>query len=301
MILLFIILLNNISKTKKEFHKIKVCLCVIAKNEHLYINEFVEYYSKIGYNHIFIYDNNEIDGESYENIIKKYIKKGFVSIINYRGRINNTRPIFDAYKDCYEKNNLKYDWLSFFDMDEFLELKPIGLKIQNFLNNKKFEKCQNIKINWLIFNNPNSLFYENKPLQQRINIADFNSPLNKHIKSTVRGKLIKNYWFNIINPHSSYDNFTACSSSGKIIDSYSPFNEPAEYSYAYLKHYYYKSFEEFCIKIYRGRCDVSVKDSNNFKLGLIKNIYLENRGNKDKLKIMEKIFKTDLNKIKDIQ
>lgn len=283
--------------TKKEFHKIKVCLCVIAKNEHLYINEFVEYYFKIGYNHIFIYDNNDLNGERYETQIKNFIDIGFISIINFRGRNQNTKPIFDAYKDCYEKNNFNYDWLSFFDMDEFLELKPIGIKIQNFLYNEKFKKCQNIKINWLIYNNPNSLFYEDKPLQKRIKLPDFNSTLNKHIKSTVKGKLFKNYWSNIINPHTSYDNFTTCSSSGKIINSNSPFNEPPEYSFAYLKHYYYKSFEEYCIKINRGKCDFSVEKSNEIKLRLIKNIYLLNRKNKDKLKIMEKIFKNNLNKI----
>ena len=35
----------------------KVCLCAIAKNENLYIREFIEHYKKIGYNNIFIYDN----------------------------------------------------------------------------------------------------------------------------------------------------------------------------------------------------------------------------------------------------
>ena len=57
-----------------------ICLCVIAKNENLYVREFVEYYFKIGYNKIFIYDNNDKDGETFDTVIKDYIKKNFVKI-----------------------------------------------------------------------------------------------------------------------------------------------------------------------------------------------------------------------------
>ena len=35
-------------------NNIKICLCAIAKNEILYIREFVEHYKKIGYNKIYI-------------------------------------------------------------------------------------------------------------------------------------------------------------------------------------------------------------------------------------------------------
>ena len=286
-------------KILEQFHKIGVCLCVIAKNENLYVKEFIEHYIKIGYNHIFIYDNNDVNGEHFDNIIKKYIQKGLVSIINYRGRGLNTKPIFDAYKDCYEKNNRKYDWLSFFDMDEFLEI-PKKRKIQKFLKDKRFKDCQNIKINWVLCDNKEALFYEDKPLQKRIKTPNLNYSVNRHIKSTVRGNLSENYWLKMGTPHTSSNKFISCSSSGKIIKGDSPFNEPPEYFEAYLKHYFYKSFEEFCIKIMRGKCDHSIDKSYLIKLKIIKNIYLENKNNKDKLFIMKKIFKTDLDKIINI-
>ena len=110
-------------------------MCSIGKNENLYIKEFISYYKKLGYNKIFLYDNNDIDEERFEDVLKNEINKGFVSLINYRGfRGSNINPQLNAYKDCYEKNNLKYDWLSFFDIDEYLELIPSSLKINNFLN-----------------------------------------------------------------------------------------------------------------------------------------------------------------------
>ena len=51
---------------KKSAFKSKVGLCVIGKQENKYAKEFVEYYKSIGFDHIFIYDNNDMKN------LKKY-------------------------------------------------------------------------------------------------------------------------------------------------------------------------------------------------------------------------------------
>lgn len=269
---------------------IKICLCVIAKNENLYAREFVEHYKNIGYDKIFIYDNNDEKGEYFEDVINDYIKGGFVQIINFRQRNNRTSPIFDAYKDCYSKNNKKYTWLSFYDMDEFLELNTKYKTIKDFLKDKVFEKCRNIKINWLLFKNDKILYYENKPLKERIKKFNYSEPGNMHIKSTVKGNLFKNYWDKAGTPHSSNLKIKTCSSSGKLIQFDSPFNNPPDFTNAILKHYYYKSFEEYCIKIKRGKCDFPKNISNEIKMILYKNLLSESKNNSEKLKIIQKIF-----------
>ncbi len=53
-----------------------------------------------------------------------------IYLIDYRGfRGPRNQPQMEAYYDCYEKHNKEYDWLSFFDLDEYLVLKPKGMKI----------------------------------------------------------------------------------------------------------------------------------------------------------------------------
>lgn len=269
----------QLSRKKILTKKLKICLCVIGKNENFYAQEYIEYYKKLGYNKIFIYDNNNIDGERFEDVIKKYIQQGFVSIINFRGY--RGIPQLPSYKDCYEKNNLQYDWLSFFDMDEYLELRPKNITIQKFLSKEVFKKCKNIKINWIIYQNNNILYREDKPLNERR--FEMKIP-NKHIKSTVRGNLTKNYWINALNPHSSL-NITSCSGSGKIINSDSPFNNPPDISQAFIKHYQIKSFEELCLKLKRGRADTIVNLTER-----IKKFYEQNKNCTEKMKIMKKIF-----------
>ena len=192
---------------------------MIGKNENLYIKEYIEHYKKIGYNHIFLYDNNDIDNERFEEKIKIEIDNGFVTIINYRGyRGILQNPQLEAYKDCYERNNKYFNWLSFFDIDEYLEFNPQYLKVQQFFSKSIFNFCQIIHFNWLFYINlNNSLYYENKPLKKRMTKPLFELTINRHIKSTVRGNLSHNYWKYANNPHTSINNFTTCSSSGKLI------------------------------------------------------------------------------------
>ena len=269
---------------------IKVGLCVIGKNENLYAREFVEHYKKIGYNKIILYDNNDKKGEKFEEVINDFIKEGFVKIIDYSEKKENDRPLFDAYKDCYSKYNRRYDWLSFFDMDEFLELNNKYKNIREFLKDSIFKDCQNIKINWLFYINDKILYYENKPLQERMKAIVYDDLHNKHIKSTVRGNLYKNYWENLVNSHTSLLNVTSCSSSGKIIKFDSPFISPPDYINAKLKHFYYKSFEEFCLKIKRGMISLPKNKSNEIINERYQNLIRDNKNNLEKLKIINRIF-----------
>lgn len=276
-----LIVLYGFGFTKINKKKLlKVCLCVIGKRENRYVKEFVNHYKKIGYNKIFIYDNNEINDEKFEDVIQDEIDNGFVSIINYRG-LKGKQVI--SYRDCYKNNNKNYDWLSFFDFDEFLELNPPFTKIQEYLGIKKFKKCQNIKINWIYYDNNTSLYYENRPLEQRLKTR---TKLGRCIKSTVRGNLPINYWFKLGNPHTSLNKFVSCSGSGKLINYSTSIYTPPDVKLAYLKHYHVKSFEELCIKINRGNAD-----SQNTKLNeKLKTFFDSHKNDKNKLKIMKLIF-----------
>ena len=94
-------------KVEKEIIKFriiknsKICTCIPAKNENIYIKEYVEHYNKYGVDKIFIYDNNEVDGERLENVISEYIKKGFVEVFDYRGKVT---PLYNIMNDCYQRN-----------------------------------------------------------------------------------------------------------------------------------------------------------------------------------------------------
>ena len=80
--------------------KTKVCLCAILKDENKYIIHYVEHYKNLGYDHMYIYDNNDINGEKVEDVIKNYINDGYITLIDYRGfRGPRNQPQMEAYYD----------------------------------------------------------------------------------------------------------------------------------------------------------------------------------------------------------
>ena len=134
------------------------------------------------------------------------------------------------------------------------------------------------------------MYYEDKPLQERIKVFRYDNPVNIHIKSTVKGSLSINYWENASNPHSSNINYTSCSSSGKIIKYDSPFNKPPDYTNAKLKHYCYKSFQEYCLKIKKGRADCNDYQRKQIMKKSLMQLYFQIKNNSEKVKIFRKIF-----------
>ena len=66
-----------------------------------------------------MYDNNDIKGEVFDDILKDYISKGFVEILNWRGKKD---CMYTIMNDCYRNNYKKYDWLIFYEVDEYIHL-----------------------------------------------------------------------------------------------------------------------------------------------------------------------------------
>ena len=62
-----------------------------------------------------------------------------------------------------------------------------------------------------MYKNDHILYFEDKPLQQRIKTFKYNDTSNKHIKSTIKGNLSINYWKSAPTPHSPSLNIISCS------------------------------------------------------------------------------------------
>lgn len=93
-------------------------------------------------------------------------------------------------------------------------------------------------------------------------------------------------------PHTSINNFYSCSSSGKSVEYKSNYINPPDLKYAYLKHLQKKSFEDYCMKIKRGR---PIKKYKSYKETAIKVLIDKNKNNKEKLEIIKKIFNITIN------
>ena len=87
----------------------KVAIVCIAKKEDNYIREWIDYHTKLGFDHFFIYENNWRSNLDLPN----------VTCIPWDG---NEKQL-PAYNDAIKKLTGEYKWAAFIDVDEFFALK----------------------------------------------------------------------------------------------------------------------------------------------------------------------------------
>ena len=56
----------------------KFAVCTVLRNEILYLREWVEHYIKLGFDKIYIYDNNDTFGEVPDVVVQDYIDQGML-------------------------------------------------------------------------------------------------------------------------------------------------------------------------------------------------------------------------------
>lgn len=244
--ILFIILIIKIIRYMKTL------LCSIGRMENKYIREWVEYNKNLGFTNIVLYDNNYDGEEDFTDVIGDYIESGYVILKNYR---NKKVCQLQAYNECYSEYNKKYDWIAFFDCDEFLTFTKKNT-IEEYLSQMYFNRYDMIHINWRCYGDSDLVRNDGRPLLERFTepIPDdkpvaYRFPENNHIKSIIRGGL-KNVTYKV-NPHTPQTVNKCCNNRGISCNGASAF-EKFNFSEAYLRHFSTKTIEEYCDKLKRG-------------------------------------------------
>jgi len=288
LILLLIIIFIKIKSNNKT------CICTLAKQENRYIREFVEYYYKIGVDKIYLYDNNNVNGERFEEVIDDFIKSGFVHIIDIRGK---KLPQLKAMTDCYKKHYKYYDWLIFYDIDEYIHLINYS-NIKYFLNEKKFLGCQLIYLNLIPHTDNNHLYYENKSLFERFpETVPITKPEGKRleVKFILRGHIPK---VKIKNQHYCNYKLKNCNGFGKKKTTHYIYTYFPDYKYYYIDHFFSKSTEEIIDKIIKGDCRYYKK--KKMKKNKIERYFNQSIVSKEKIELMENRLKINLSRYKNI-
>ena len=87
---------------------------LIAKNEALYIKEWLDFHIKQGVSHFIIFDNESTD--NFHEMVKPYVKQGLVTYRLIRGK----RRQSDAYNMALHDYGSKFRYMGFIDTDEFV-------------------------------------------------------------------------------------------------------------------------------------------------------------------------------------
>lgn len=257
--------IGSFPKYEEDRDKYVVFAC--AKHESPYIREWVEHYLGIGFDKIFIADNNEPDDNSLYEAISDYVHDGKVQIFDCRGK--HAIQVLMYSKFCEIGH---YKWCGYFDCDEFFEMGVYD-NVKEFLGTLDEYDC--ISFNWLLFGPNGETFKKDgrvvdrfpKPVSPVLYLKE-----NVFIKSIVKG---------------GEGRFPQCTFNGSHVPtttnpdikySIGGYNEPyrnktihahypPSYKLAYIRHYYTKSYEEWRVKAGRGwPDDVERLDLTRFSL-----------------------------------
>lgn len=243
----------------------KIALVLMIKNENNYIKEFLDYYKKIGVDTIHVCDNNDIDGESPMHIIEPYINDGFVQYWDIRGlkkyQLENYVKMYEILKD-------RYDWILFFDTDEFLVFNNNFTNIKDWLSQDKFKYANQVLINWVNYgdndildiNNDYSVFKFVRsckecgyiPADHPSILISTNLDADYVVKCIVRGGL-KNIIFK--STHYAITPNTVNVNGDKIVCN---MYQPEHIDDVVINHYATKTLEEYLL-----RCNGDVKFAND--------------------------------------
>ena len=269
----------EIEKNYKYFF----CFSSIGKLENNYVNELVDYYRNIGVDKFILGDNNDKDSERLADVLKKEIDEGLVDILDFTGRRKHQT---DFFKDSYEMYKDKCRWISFYDFDEFLELKE-GNKpttVQKYFTEEKFGNCDVILINWVVFGDNDLLFYDNRLVTERFTNALFNSSENVFVKSIIKGNIRYNPWDTDQTSHRPNHHMKTCLYNGQRAKTFNDVLKPPRIVNIYLKHYVTKTVEEYILNKHKRGYTSRFIDKELW----VDNFFLFNKVTKEKVEFIEK-------------
>lgn len=241
---------GNLNKQEERTFDMRVAVVLGVKDDGKYLQEYVTHYISIGVDKIIMFDNNEPDGEQPLDFLKGL--EQHIILIDKRGNRSKSRQ-WGYYSEALIKFKHQFDWMMFFDDDEFLFLNK-HKSIKSWLSMPVFKDVDVIHVNWKMMSDSNQLYYEDKPVTERFPIPTPDVQMffphnkwkvNNHVKSIVR---CTNKPIFFSHPHICYttiQELIAVNSSGRRVDPNSPFCD-TDYTYAELRHYQFKSTEEFC-------------------------------------------------------
>jgi glycosyltransferase involved in cell wall biosynthesis len=239
----------------------RVCLVAIAKNEGRFLAEWIAHYLSLGFDQIFLFDHESTDGTA--DLIERGCRGLPVTRIAWASRPHES-PQLTAYNYALKKLTQGFDWVCFFDCDEFLVLKA-DPDIHTFLQ-RYDESVGAIGISWLTFGSSGRRDNDYVLVTQAFRRGAARSwGNNKHFKTIARPSAIVSMGIHDcvlkegLYIHPDGGPLTMPKRRGRAAR--------IDHSLAQLNHYQVKSWTDFKEKMQRGRAGKAMNDPTRFRAG----------------------------------
>ena len=242
------------------------CIVATARNEGLYILEWIAHHRALGIEHFFIYTNDNDDGS--DRLLAALAASGEITWI--KSEIGAGVPAQNkAYGHALSMlpDTLDFEWTVLIDLDEFICLDSARFdSIHAYLRWQSGKPTDAIALNWLMFGSNGQAAWRDEPVSMR-----FPHPFHS-LSGTIKSIVRTNKFFT---SHPHFPVTDICSPVRyRDADGNDHFYDPnAEATAAtqkptresaWVAHYAFKSVDEFLWKSTRNRGDVAVKQEREF-------------------------------------
>jgi len=232
----------------------KVVIVAIAKMEQDYIEEWVKYHLHIGFDEIFLYDNEDMP--FYELFLKKYSDK--LKVTHLPGN-NYGKGVQYIALDKFTNGPMLQNGITHvahIDIDEFIVLKKHS-NIKEFIGEYINGTCGGIGMNWRLFGDSGLKTQTEKSVLNRFTKTQVIG--NQHIKTLFNVNCFKKFIeCHSIEPKAGY---RIKSTDGRIIEG--AYNKEPNLDVIQLNHYKSKTLDEFQKISIRGRAGSEIGNPRN--------------------------------------
>jgi hypothetical protein len=238
-----------------------ICIVATARNEGLYLIEWIAYHKSIGVDHFFIYTNDNDDGSG--SMLRALAAAGEITLIENTVARGGS-PQGKAYGHALGMlaDVLDYRWCAIIDVDEFIGFdRHMFTSIKEYIAWQELQPVDAIILNWLVFGSGGASRWQDEPMPHRFRSRPAADP-GQHVKTILRPRLFHHSHAHV--PKSGGDLSIICRDAaggvGSIRESLSssPKDGPA-----WIAHYFFRSAEEFVWKFSRGRGDIHLECSSS--------------------------------------
>ena len=234
------------------------CLIAAARNEGPYFLDWLAYHRALGFEHAFIYVNDNLDGS--DALLERLAGHGVITLVQNQAG-THCGPQYKAHAHALSllPQVLDYRWAALIDLDEYIGLDLTMFRgIDEFLAWHETQPVDVVCLCWLMFVAAKSDNWQDASTLARFTMREANP--NQHVKSIFRpGK----FW----NAHAHYPYATLnapvifrTEDGGVhyhqgITDRIPAFASPPTAKSAWIAHYWLRSAPEALWKVARGHGD----------------------------------------------
>lgn len=262
----------------------RVALICAVRLENQYLDEFISHYKALNFDSIILLDNNFASGDDdiYSVIDQADLSSAHVIVEDLRQEIRF--PITHMFEVYYEKYHHQFDWIAFFDADEFLVLgDQFDNDVKKYLSQDCFKNKDSIMINWDVRDDNNLIYYDSRPCMERFTKPTKNG--NWHVKSIISCRMVNNASF--IDPHHIVTNNAVDANGNPTPSDWCNWN--IDHTNAKIIHFIYKTIEE-CIRnrFRKHRDHIRVDNHSDFDLS---GFFEINEKTDEKIQVATKLMK----------